>query len=110
MRIDFNTHPHTVVPEFKGGLGQLDAQMFLDPSIGKVLTARLEPGCTVGLHRHETDCEVIYILSGKGHANVDGVREELEPGVCTYCPKGSEHELIPDGPDDLVFFAVVANQ
>ena len=106
MRIDFNTYEHTVVPEFKGGKGQLDGQMFVD-SKGKILTGRLQPGYTVGLHTHDTSSEIIYVLSGTGYAIVDGQREDLQPGVCTYCPQGSSHELICEGPEDLFFFAVV---
>ena len=106
MRIDFNNYDHTIIPNFKGGIGQLDAQMFTD-SMGKILQGRLQPGHTVGLHCHDTSAEIIFVLSGAGYAEVDGVRENLEPGVCTYCPKGSQHMMECVGDEDLVFFAVV---
>lgn len=106
MRIDFNTLDHKIIPNFKGGEGQLDAQMHVDEQ-GKILVARVSPESTVGLHTHDTSYEAIYILSGTGYAITNGIREELEPGMCTYCPKGSAHELHCYGPDDLVFFAVV---
>lgn len=106
MRIDFNNLDHTAIPGFKGGEGKLDAQMFVDQQ-GKILIGRLDEGSTVGLHTHEGSYEVIYVLSGTGYAITDGQREELEPGVCTYCPEGSAHELHSNGPEDLVFFAAV---
>lgn len=106
MRIDFNTKEHKAIPNFKGGEGQLNAQMYVDEK-GKILVARIDQDSTVGLHTHDTSTEIIYVLSGTGYAITDGQREELSPGVCTYCPQGSAHELHCSGPEDLVFFAVV---
>lgn len=106
MLIDFNIKDHRLVPNFKGGDGQLDVQMHLDEQ-GKILIGCLDQDSTIGLHTHDTSYEAIYILTGTGYAITDGEREELKPGVCTYCPKGSAHELHCYGPDDLVFFAVV---
>ncbi len=53
----------------------------------------LPPGATIGMHSHtETNCEVIYILSGTGQVLCDGVQEaDLGPGACHYCPKGHGH-------------------
>ena len=64
----------------------------------------------MGLHTHEGDCEIIYILSGTGKALMDDGSEEVRPGVCHYCPKGHRHSLINTGTEDLVFFAVIPKQ
>lgn len=40
----------------------------------------------------------------------DGAYEDVEAGVCHYCPKGHSHSLINNSDADLVFFAVVPNQ
>ena len=67
----------------------------------------LEPGASIGLHTHQGNSEIIYILSGTGKVLYDGAYETLVPGACHYCPEGHEHSLINDGKDELRVFAVV---
>ncbi|MCI8552055.1 MAG: cupin domain-containing protein, partial [Lawsonibacter sp.] len=64
-------------------------------------------GCTIGLHTHETNSEVICILSGMGKVLCDGEYEAVSAGSVHYCPKGHEHSLINDGQEDLTYFAVI---
>ena len=61
----------------------------------------LEPGASIGLHTHQGNSEIIYILSGTGKVLYDGAYETLVPGACHYCPEGHEHSLINDGKDEL---------
>ena len=67
----------------------------------------LEPGASIGLHTHQGNSEIIYILSGTGKVLYDGAYETLVPGACHYCPEEHEHSLINDGKDELRVFAVV---
>ena len=106
MLIDFDAIETKVIPNFKGGEGAFIADM-ADDGLVRIIHGRLEPGSTIGLHRHEPGCEVIYVISGTGTAIVDGEAEAMRPGVCTYCPKGSSHTVINDGDEDLEFFAVI---
>ncbi len=73
----------------------------------RFIKGKLEPGSTIGLHRHEGSFETIIITAGKGKAVCDGQEEVLEPGDCHYCRDGSEHSLENIGSEDLEFFAVV---
>lgn len=88
------------------GEGHTDAHLRID-EMGKIMFGKLEPGCSIGYHTHDTSYEVVYILSGRGKALYDDGEEELEPGVCHYCPQNHAHSLINNGTEDLVFFAVV---
>ena len=110
MILDFNTIPANAVPHFKGGEGEAIVRKFDDPRMGAVVQLTLPAGSSIGLHTHETNCEVIYILSGTGKVLCDGVYEPLAPGACHYCPKGHAHSLINDSDGDLTFFAVVPEQ
>ena len=107
--IDFNQVSVTVLPNFKGGEGQLNAKMLGD-DLNRILHATLAPGHSIGLHTHDTSSEIIYFLSGKGTVITDGIPEAVEAGLCHYCKKGSAHTLINSGEEDLVFFAVVPQQ
>lgn len=75
-----------------------------------IMHGRLESGASIGLHTHEGNCEMFYIIEGTGKVLMDGEYERVEAGVCHYCPKGHTHSLINDSDSDLVFFAVVAEQ
>ena len=106
MLLNFGQIPETVIPHMRGGEGQVAAHMFTDSS-NKIMKGFLAPGCTIGLHTHDTSSEIICILSGTGKVLCDGEYEPLSAGSVHYCPKGHEHSLINDGDGDLTFFAVV---
>ena len=107
--IDFQNMPSTILPQFKGGEGQMVAKMVND-DLNRILYATLAPGHSIGLHTHDTSSEIMYFLSGKGTVTVDGTPETVSAGMCHYCKKGSSHTLVNDGDEDLVFFAVVPQQ
>lgn len=106
MLIDFNDISETVIEHFRGGEKTTRARMFIDEN-NKIMRGRLEPGASIGLHTHEGNSEIVFILEGKGKMLCDGKYEELSAGSCTYCPEGHEHSLINDSKGDLIFFAVV---
>ena len=109
MKLDFLAMDENWMANFKGGEKGLLAKMFADER-NRIIKARLIAGATVGEHSHETGSEIIFALSGEATATTDGVEEKLVAGDCHYCPKGCRHFLKNDGPEDFVFFAVVAQQ
>ena len=79
--------------------------------------AREEPLCQgIGVHKHEGNCEMIYVLSGCGtllERDSEGLEtmSYVTSGDCLYCPEGHIHSLMNTSCDeDLVFFAVVPKQ
>lgn len=109
MIFDITNEKAEVIPNFKGGEKFLSAKMHYD-GMNRFLHGRLVPGATIGEHLHDTNSEIIYILSGKGSVLYDGEKLPISVGQCHYCPKGHTHSLVNDSDDDLVFFAVVPNQ
>ena len=106
MIINFTQMEEKRLAEFKGGAGELIAKMHTD-ELGKILYGRLEPGSSIGMHTHETNSEIIYILSGTASIVYDETTEEVTVGGCHYCPKGHSHSMSNRGEQDLVFFAVI---
>ena len=106
MIIDFSKIEENVFDKFKGGEKSLRVKISADDK-NKIMYGKLEPGASIGLHTHETNSEIIYILEGKGKVLYNGDYEKVEKGICHYCPQGQEHSLINDSDADLVFFAVV---
>ncbi len=109
MEFNYNEIEVTPIDNFKGGEKYINAQMFFDGSV-RILRASLIPGASIGLHKHETNSEVIYIISGQGSVIMDGERSTITANSSTYCPKGHEHTLINDSNEDLHFIAVIAEQ
>ena len=106
MLLNFEQMEENVIPHMRGGEGQVVNHMYTDGD-NKIMRGFLAPGCTIGLHTHETSSEIICILSGTGKVLCDGEYEPLSAGSVHYCPKGHEHSLINDSDGDLTFFAVV---
>lgn len=109
MIIDFNKIPEKEIANFKGGEKSYNVRMS-DDAKTKIMYGRLVPGASIGLHTHETSCEIIYFISGEGKAIYDGKTESVSAGLCHYCPKGHSHSLINDGKEDLIFIAAVPEQ
>lgn len=96
-------------PNFKGGEKKMTANMFFDGD-NRILLGKLEPGASIGYHKHEGNCEIIFILSGHAKYLMDEGVEYAEAGQCHYCPVGHSHSMINESDEDLVFFAVVPKQ
>lgn len=109
MIIDFNKIETQHFSGFKGGEKTTSANMFVSDEI-KILRGCLVHGASIGYHIHETNSEIIYILSGNAKLLYDDTEEYVKAGQCHYCPKGHSHSLINDASEDLIFFAVVPEQ
>lgn len=96
-------------PNFKGGEKKMDAVMFFDGT-NRILYGQLEPGASIGYHKHEGNAEIIYILSGKANYLIDGNEEIGLPGQAHYCPEGHSHCMRNLGDETLTFFAIVPKQ
>lgn len=107
MKVDFSQIKENPYPEFKGGIGVTNLKTHED-DLGKIMRGRLEPGACIGMHTHENNSEIIFILEGECKALYDGEGETLKAGDCHYCPQGHSHSLINNGNKDLIFYAVVA--
>ncbi len=109
MILDFGKMEITRLEHFRGGEKSVQAQMHVD-ELNRIMRGTLEPGASIGLHTHESNSEIIYILEGDGVVLYDGAYEDIHAGQCHYCPKGHAHSLMNRSQTDLVFFAVVPNQ
>ncbi len=48
-------------------------------------------------HRHEDGSHVLYIVTGRGTASVEGKPVALKPGVLVHIPKGITHSIKAEG-------------
>ena len=109
MKILFDQMNDTVLEKFNGGEGRLVAKMYNDGKT-KILRGLLAPGCSIGMHTHETNSEIMHVLAGTARVIMDGETEIIRAGQTHYCPKGHTHTTICDGPEELHILAVVPEQ
>jgi quercetin dioxygenase-like cupin family protein len=64
------------------------------------------PGSDPGQHQHETEEEIIYVLSGKGETKVGDSIYPLEPGVTVFTEPGIPHGVKTIGDEPLVLISV----
>ncbi len=76
MILNFDTIEEQIIPNFKGGEKEFRTHMYTDEAC-KIMRASLEPGAAIGVHTHEADCEMIFMLKGTGVVLYDGGTETL---------------------------------
>ena len=101
-----------VVTNLRGGIGDITMFHFLTEQEARGsgrLFAKLviEPGNSIGTHKHEGDMEAFYILKGKGLVSDGGTEVIMEAGDCHICPDGHTHSLKNVGEDSLELIAII---
>lgn len=71
MIIDFEKIAEIHIEKFKGGEGALDTRNYFDDKV-KIMYSTLRPGASSGLHTHERNCEIIFLISGTLTFHYDG--------------------------------------
>lgn len=92
---------------FKGGTGITELQNFVSPEELGTKKVRmfckmvLEPGSSIGLHAHEGEDEILYVLKGVGTHHEDGKDELMFPGDAAVCGRGHKHRMANWGTEIL---------
>lgn len=109
MRIDFNNLQEMTAPCMNNGTGEMSSRFYMGQQ-GKLISCRIHPGGSIGLHSHPTSDDLNFVLAGTGVAVCDGEEESLSPGVCHICKKGGSHSITNTGEGDLVLLTVVVER
>ena len=93
MIIDLKGMETTVLPNFKGGEKEYKAKMYFDGTT-RIMHGTLEAGASIGYHKHETNSEIMFFVSGKGKVLFDDCVEYVEAGQCLpFLPEGPFPQL-----------------
>jgi quercetin dioxygenase-like cupin family protein len=68
----------------------------------------IAPGGRVREHSHADQVELQICFRGRGHVVVDGRRHPLVPGTACFLGWDVRHEIVNEGPDDLVMLWVIS--
>ena len=85
-------------------------EALIQKAFNKMMQGRLPAGASIGYHKHEGNCEMIFIVKGEGKVLYDDEENPIKAGECHYCPEGHSHSLINNSDNDLEFYAVVPKQ
>lgn len=96
----------------RGGEGTVKLTSFVNPEdlcdkgrlFGKIT---LEPGCSIGYHVHETDCELFYILKGTATYSDGGEIKTVTEGDVTITPAGTGHSISNDSDEVVELIALI---
>ncbi|GKS82501.1 cupin domain-containing protein [Acidovorax sp. SUPP2522] len=82
-----------------------------DQAIKEISWLTLQPGDSIGYHKHTSNEDTYVIVSGRGtFKDKDGVDVAVKPGDVTIVRKGESHGLTNTGTEPLVFLDVIAEQ
>jgi len=103
MIIDFNKIEKEEKINFRGGEGIAIFYAYRD-NINKIFKIVLNPGCSIGMHSHENDQEIMFLLDGILEIIDDDVKIIMNAGQVNYCIKSHRHSIknISDTPAILI--------
>ena len=67
----------------------------------------LQPGESIGLHSHDTNAELYYILSGEVTVTEEDKIYKLLPGDAAFCGDGHIHGMANDTQEPVSVLAVI---
>lgn len=67
----------------------------------------LEPGASIGIHAHQGNYEIYYILEGEAEIHDDGEDVRVGAGSSNICADGKKHGIKNIGDSPLVFIACI---
>ncbi|MDY5954733.1 MAG: cupin domain-containing protein [Kiritimatiellia bacterium] len=103
----------SISPSMRGGEGAVLVEKWFKPEAfgAKVRMCNrltLQPGSSIGLHRHEGEDEIYLILSGAGTVlDEKGVAQSVSEGDAILTGKGESHALRNDGHEPLTLAAII---
>lgn len=99
----------------RGGRGKAGLEVFFKSEefttpLAAFNILQLQPGSSVGRHQHLGSEEIYWILEGRGLAEDDEERVQMEPGDALLTRDGHWHSIENPGPGPLRLLAVLVNQ
>jgi mannose-6-phosphate isomerase-like protein (cupin superfamily) len=70
-------------------------------------TLFIQPGCSIGMHKHEEEYEIFIIQKGTGIVTDDGKEEKVEKGDAVLTGGGGSHSIENTGQEEMEVTAVI---
>ncbi len=108
---DLNTEARQ---NMRGGIGHANLSLVADgvlpPNCRLMGTISLEPGCSIGSHIHEGECEIFFVSEGSPKGIDNGEEVRLATGDIFMTYSGQTHSLINDTDKVCTVFAAIVTE
>ncbi len=101
-------------PEMRGGNGTVRIEHLFEPGTELKAPTRLcaklylEPGVSIGFHRHENEEEIFVIVKGQGEIDDNGTSRQVAAGDSVLTGNGAGHAVKNTGSETLEILAVIS--
>ena len=101
-------------PEMRGGNGTVRIEHLFEPGTELKTPTRLcaklylEPGVSIGFHRHENEEEIFVIVKGQGEIDDNGTSRQVAAGDSVLTGNGAGHAVKNTGSETLEILAVIS--
>ncbi|WP_010263717.1 cupin domain-containing protein [Treponema primitia] len=97
--------------KMRGGEGIVNFTYFVPSDTEKnarmLAELSLEPGASIGYHKHDNETEYFIFISGTGTANDNGTEVSVKPGDVIITGNGASHGVKNTGSVPLVLNALI---
>ena len=111
MIIRAENRKQTLTEHLRGGDGTVDKRDYLPddmPENAKMFAEiRLEPGCSIGLHKHTGEYEILFYKEGEIVLNDDGREAVMHLGDFSICPDGGTHGIANRSNQSAAVYAAI---
>ena len=101
-------------PEMRGGNGTVRIEHLFEPGTELKSPTRLcaklylEPGVSIGFHRHESEEDIFVIVKGQGEIDDNGTSRQVAAGDSVLTGNGAGHAVKNTGSETLEILAVIS--
>jgi mannose-6-phosphate isomerase-like protein (cupin superfamily) len=67
----------------------------------------IKPGCSIGLHSHDQEEEIYYILKGQGIVVDNDIKQEVSEGDVVLTGGGASHSIENASDEDLEVLGII---
>lgn len=109
----YNEIEHMMNEHMKGGEGVVEmipsvVKGEYDSDVNVIARLILKPGCSLGMHEHIAEEEIITVLEGIAEYNDNGTTTQVEAGDVCICRNGGRHSIANKSEtDNLQLMAVI---
>ena len=100
--------------KMRGGKGTVEIQSIFTPEDFKgksrlIAKVSVNPGCSIGMHEHDGEEEIYYVLRGEAILTDSTLDEDvsLKPGDASLTLGGQSHAIRNEGNEILEFVAII---
>ena len=100
--------------KMRGGNGTVRIEHLFEPGTELKAPTRLcaklylEPGVSIGFHRHENEEEIFVIVKGEGEIDDNGTSRQVAAGDSVLTGNGAGHAVKNTGSETLEILAVIS--